>query len=113
MMMTRTKRKTTTAKTRTETTNRRSCASRTKSKQDACGRRIGIAGFGGRDPQRTCDALTASGGFRGPFEIPGAPARPRMDGGFRSNSRRSLVQETSMTLIWLGVLLVFGGMIQL
>src|ERR1700758_4289095 len=42
-MMTRTKRRTTTAKTRTEATNRRPCASRTKSKQDASRTGIGIA----------------------------------------------------------------------
>ena len=31
----------------------------------------------------------------------------------RQSLRNSLVQETSMTLIWLGVLLVFGGMLQM
>ncbi|MGX9431260.1 hypothetical protein [Bradyrhizobium sp. LeoA1S1] len=30
-----------------------------------------------------------------------------------ATSRRSLVQETSMTLIWLGVLFVFGGVLQM
>src|SRR6267142_6204334 len=39
----------------------------------------------------------------------------RMDGGPRreTTSRRSPVQEASMTLIWLGVLLVFGGVLQM
>jgi hypothetical protein len=38
-----------------------------------------------------------------------------MDGGFSAaaTSRRSLVQETSMTLIWLGALLVFVGVLQM
>ena len=38
-----------------------------------------------------------------------------MDGGPRREtiSRRSLVQEMVMALIWLGVLLVFGGVLQM
>ena len=38
-----------------------------------------------------------------------------MDGGPRreTTSRRSLVQEIVMALIWLGVLLIFGGVLQM
>src|SRR5882762_4405683 len=55
---------------------------------------------------------TASGGFQGPYGSTGQTSNGRRFSA-GATSRRSLVQETSMTLIWLGVLLVFGGVLQM
>src|SRR5882762_3066496 len=55
---------------------------------------------------------TASGGFQGPYGSTGQTSNGRRFSA-GATSRRSLVQEASMTLIWLGVLLVFGGVLQM